>query len=117
MLADPQVLTVNAVDKTMPRIETGNRRSLYQTSDELFSAEVSHQSTGKGRVRSLNKFTEKAVVTDPLSEENDYDNFYFQIVLDRPSAGFTITQIQQLWAAIKSHMDDAYIAKMFGQES
>jgi hypothetical protein len=120
-LADPQVITVNAVAKSMPRIFTssvGNKTSAeYSIADGTFDLIVSHQTNADGRIRSLIRFQQKAVVQNPLDLTNDYDTMSFQIVCDRPSFGFTQTQMDQLWAGFKAWLDSTMIGKIYGRES
>jgi len=117
-LADPQVITVNSVAKSMPRVETSGRKSLYATDDGLFSMTVSHQTTAQDRIRSLAGFEQRAVVTNPLdSTDQDYDSLRINVTFDRPSYGFSLAQVQQLTAAIVAKINDAFVAQIFGQQS
>lgn len=116
MFSDPQTITVNAVAKVLPRVLVEGRKAVYQLADQTYTLTISHQPT-KERTRSLYRVDLRAVVADPLTSANDYEDASFQIVLDRPLAGFSLVTLQQLWTGIKTHMDDALIAKLFGQES
>jgi hypothetical protein len=60
---------------------------------------------------------QKAVVADPLTAVNDYETLSFYVVVDRPLAGFTSTQTEQLIAGFKTWLDSTAIGKLFGQES
>jgi len=119
-LSDPITITVNAVAKVMPRIattSTGNiTGSTYATADGLFQLEISH-TRSKGRVRSLIRFTQKAIVTNPLDSTNDYDTLVDQRVLDRPDFGFTATQLSQQVAGFSAWEDSTIVGKLFGGES
>lgn len=116
MLTDPQTLTVNAVAKTLARVEQTGSRANYATQDELFSLVVSHQRSGQ-KTESLMKYTQKAVVSDPLTAVNDFQELGIQIKFTRPDFGFSQTQVEQLWAAIKAHIDNTMIGKIYGRES
>jgi len=114
---DPQSITVAGSAKSMPRVESEGRRSLYKTNDGLFSLQISHQSVksgGKDRVRSLVRFERVAVVPDPLTTVNDYENTQIQVVFDRPLAGFSSTEINDLMAGLKTWLDSTNVGKIYG---
>jgi hypothetical protein len=118
--SDPTVLTVNSVAKSMPRIQSTGTSSLYRTADGLFQLEISHQSSrkdGKNRVRSLVRFMQKAVVTNPLDSTNDYDTLPISVIFDHPEFGFTDTQMSQNAAALFAFLSSGNITKIFGLES
>lgn len=122
MLTDPQTITVNAVAKAMPRVKQDGLSSLYQLADETFKLEISHQTNSKkgstfNRIRSLIRFTQRAIVTNPLDSTNDYDTLSIQIVIDRPNYGFTSAQLDQLRAGLATWFDTTMTGKIFGQES
>lgn len=115
-LTDPQSVTVNAVAQSMPRVEVGTKKAAYITNDENFRLDVSHSDSGN-RVRSLVKVTQRKVVTDPLSSENDYDTSSLQIVLDRPKVGFSLAELEHLRTGVLAWYTTAKFAQLFGQES
>jgi hypothetical protein len=121
MFSDPQSVTVNAVAKSMPRVNTasvGNKTTTdYLSADGLYSLTISQQRNADGRVRTLVKFQQKAVVTNPLDSTNDYDVESWQIVMDRPSFGFTAQQCDYNWAGIKAWLDTTAVTKLFGGET
>jgi len=118
--SDPITITVNGSAKAMPRIGTSSQgntvSSTYATADGLWTLFISHTAS-KGRVRSLARFTQKAIVTNPLDSTNDYDTIVDQRVLDRPDFGFTSTQLAQLVAGFSAWEDATVVGKLFGQES
>lgn len=118
--ADPQVVTINSVAKSMPRVEVGTRRAVYQIGDQTFTLIISHQSSkpgGKERVRSTVRIEQRAIVTDPLTNVADYDTLVYYVVVDRPVYGFTMTQVEQLVAGLNAWLTTANVDKIFGQES
>jgi hypothetical protein len=115
--SDPQSITVNSVAQSMPRIETSARKSIYQKNDQTFTLEISHLTTNAGRVRSLAKFSERAVVTNPLDSTNDYDTLSIQMVIDRPSFGFSMTRLEQDVAGFVAWLTTGNVDKLYGQES
>jgi len=118
MYTDPQSITVNAVAQSMPRVETGSRKSVYQKNDQTFTLTISHQTGKDQRIRSVARFDQRAIVTNPLdSTKQDYDTLTFYVVLDRPSYGFSMTQCEQLVTGFKTWLDNTCVDKLFGQES
>lgn len=117
MLVDPQVVTVNAVGQSMPRIQTNGTSAVYQKSDLTFKLTVSHQDTKDSRIRSMARIDQRAVVQDPLTLENDYDTLSFYVVIERPEYGFTLVQTQQLVTGFKTWLTDAMVSALFGKES
>jgi len=116
MFSDPQVVTVNAVAQSMPKIMSTGTKSEYSKADATFKLTVSHIDT-KDRVRSMARIDQRAVVADPLTAVNDYDTLSFYFVLDRPVYGFTLAQCEQLVAGLKTWLDTTAIGKLYGRES
>jgi hypothetical protein len=116
MFTDPQSVTVNAVAQSMPRVETKDRRTVYQKSDQTFTLTISH-GLSKDRIRSMARLDQRAIVADPLTAVNDYETLSFYVVIDRPEAGFSMVQVEQLIAGFKTWLDNTAIDKLFGQES
>lgn len=118
MFSDPQTVTVNSVAKVMPRVETGARKSIYQLNDQTFTLTLSTQQGKDGRLRHMARIDQRAIVTNPLdSTSNDYDTQSVYIVYDRPSYGFTMTQMEQLAAGLFAHQTAGNIDKLWGGES
>jgi hypothetical protein len=123
-LADPQVITVNAVAKSMPRISTttssNQRQSSYSLADKTFSLDVIHRDlkrNSRPRLVSLVRFTQRANVTDPLNSALIPETVAWSVQLDRPVDGFTQTQVDQMWTGFKSWFDSTMVGKIFGGES
>lgn len=116
MFADPQVITVNAVAQSMPRISSVGQKATYQKNDLSFTLTLSH-TPAKDRIRSMARIDQRAIVPDPLTAVNDYETLSVYIVADRPLAGFTSTQLEQLIVGFKTWLDTTAIGKLFGQES
>lgn len=116
MLADPQIITVNAVAKSMPRVLIELGKSTYQKDDETFKLIISHQRSNK-RIRTMSRFEQRVIVADPLTSENDYETLSYYTVIDRPEVGFSVAQVQQQIAGFNTWIDAAMIAKLYGQET
>jgi hypothetical protein len=132
VFSDPQSITVNAVAQSMPRISQTGNSSVYKKADGTYRLEISHQATSQNRarnttsgiqtvkqniVRSLVRFVKRAIVADPVSSANDYEELQIQLVVQRPEVGFTTTDLEQVWAGFKTWADNTAIDKVFGLES
>jgi hypothetical protein len=115
--SDPQSVTVNAVAKSMPRVETDGKKSVYQKSDGTFKLTISHTPTGNGRIRTMARIDQRAVVPDPLTAVNDYETLSFYVVIDRPEVGFSATEVGYLTAGLVAWLDSTAVGKLFGLES
>lgn len=113
---DPQVVTINAVAKSMPRVKVDGLSAIYQLSDESVKLTLSHQKSNK-RIRSMARIDQRAIVPDPLTSVNDFETLSFYVVVDRPEVGFTSAQVEQLIAGLKTWLDTTVIGKLYGQES
>jgi len=117
MFTDPQSVTVNTVAKSMPKILSDGTKSIYRTADGLYELTVSHQ-ISRGRVRSLVKVSQRAIVPDPLTSVNDYETLIFQMIIDRPEVGFDATTVGYLVTGVTAWINTAgVVGKLFGQES
>jgi hypothetical protein len=116
MFSDPQSVTVDSVAQSMPRISSNGQQSVYVKADESFKMTISH-SKPKGRIRSMVRLDQRAVVADPLTAVNDYETLSFYCVVDRPEVGFTSTQVNNLITGFKTWLDSTAVGKVFGQES
>lgn len=120
MLSDPQTITVNAIAKAMPRLTSEGQHSFYQLADQTFGLDILHRTIkreGKTRVVSRAAFSQRAVVPDPLTSVNDFENVVVSVQIDRPEAGFTSTQIDQMVAGFKTWLDSTMVGKLYGRES
>lgn len=115
--ADPQSITVNSVAQSMPRIETNGTSAKYSKDDESYKLSISHQKVANDRIRSMVRVDQRAVVPDPLTAVNDYETLGIYLVIDRPSVGFTSTQVDYVVQGLKTWLSSANVVKLFGQES
>lgn len=119
-LTDPQSITVNAVAQSMPRLLSSGLSTTYQKSDQTFELAIKHTPfvrDKKNRIRSLVTFSQKAIVADPLTAANDFDNVVISFQIDRPEFGFTATQIDHMRAGLATWLNTAMVDKLFGRES
>jgi hypothetical protein len=123
-LADPQVVTVATVAKSMPRVSTtsGNnqRKSLYQMVDRTYSLEVVQRDIVRNkrpRQVALVTLLQRANVTDPLNSDLIPETVVWSVQLDRPLDGFTQTQVTDMWTGFKTWYDSTMVGKVFGGEN
>jgi len=116
MLTDPQIITLNSVAKSMPRIQIGDRKAIYSLADETLSLTIAHTSANK-RIRTMSRVDQLAIVADPITSVNDTETLTYYVVLDRPQFGFSLVQCQQLITGHKTWLTDAMVAQLYGQES
>lgn len=116
MLIDPQVITVNAVAKSMPRVESKGTSAIYQNSDESFTMTISHTKSDK-RLRSMARVDQRIVATDPLTSVDDWQTLGVYMIIDRPLVGFTSVQVDQLVTGFKSWLTSGMVGQLFGRES
>jgi len=114
--SDPQTVTVATVAQSMPRIMSDGNKSVYAKADGTFTMTVSHTES-KGRIRSLVRVDQRAIVADPLTAVNDYETLSTYLVIERPVYGFTATNQYDLIAGLKTWLDSTASGKLFGRES
>lgn len=122
MFTDPLTgVTVNSVALSLPKVDMKSnkveRTSVYQTADGSFKVLITQQTTQAGRIRSTVRIEQTAIVPDPITAVNDTEQLTFYCVIDRPLAGFTVAQVQQLVAGLTGFMTSANVARLYGQES
>ncbi len=90
-MSDPQVWTVNAVDKSMPRTSSGVNLGEFRTSDGTFSVKVQH-AYGRRTRRSI-RFTQTKIAADPFdTTRNEQVSMGVTLVVDVPIQGFTVAE-------------------------
>lgn len=89
-LADPQSMTIGTA-QSLPKIASEKTSSEYVTADGKHRLIVSQLET-KGRsprYRTLVRVEDNIISTDPLSDLKSNEKAWINIVIDRPTAGFT----------------------------
>jgi len=114
--SDPQTVTVNSVAQSMARVITNGSQSIYSKADGAYKMTISH-TTSKDRVRSMVRVDQRAIVPDPLTAVNDYENLGVYLVIDRPEVGFDATTVYNLIAGLKTWLDSTASGKIFGKET
>jgi hypothetical protein len=118
MFTDPLSVTYNAVATSMPKVDTGNRRGVYESADNTLRLSITH-SNGK-RERSEIRLDHKKNAADPLDPTRlrPYDMSVY-LVVNRPSnTGYTDAEAQLVYDALLSFASvSGNKTKFLGQES
>jgi hypothetical protein len=117
MFADPQSVSINGVAKSLARISSDGQKSIYRSIDGVWTLTISHQTLSNGRIRTMYRLDQRAVVTNPLDSSNDYDTLSTYTVVDRPDFGFTQTNVEHQLLGMNLEIDPTSIGKLFGLES
>lgn len=116
MLTDPQTITIDSVPFTLNRVTMGDLRGIYQDATDEHKLTVSHQ-LSKGRARRMVRLDTKAIVADPLTAVNDYENLGVYVVIDEPEVGFTDADIADIVAGLFAWFNAAMVAKVLSSQS
>lgn len=118
MFSDPISVTVAGVAKSLARNLIKGQSATYQTSDQLWTLSISHQKMNNDRIKSMVRLDQRKIVTNPLdSTQSDYDTASVWMVFERPSYGFSATEISDMEAALEGFLDSTSIGKLYGLES
>lgn len=105
MFADPTSISVGqtcaisaGTAKSLARIRTDGYASEYQTSDGLYGLKITH--TRGSRVRSEARLDFFTQYTDPSTGLERTVSSSAYVVLNRPQAGFTTAQLQEIITGI-----------------
>lgn len=94
--ADPQTVTVNAVDHTLPRTSSGDSTGAFEENGQAYKLSVASTSNKK-RVRRTARVDFQTVVIDPLDPTRfNPQSMSVYIVVDTPVVGFTVTEQKEL---------------------
>lgn len=118
MFADPTSVTYNSVATSMPKVDSGNRRGVYESADNALRLTIAH-ANGK-RERSEVRLDHHKTAADPLdpTKLRPYDMSVY-LVVNRPSnVGYTDAEAQLVYDALVAFVTNATNkAKILGQES
>jgi hypothetical protein len=121
-LTDPQKFKeVSKTEVEAPRVSTGNRQSVYETSDGLNTLTISSTTSSSGRKRHLVRIDSKKLTTNPFEEtKKQYVSVSSYLVIDRPEAGFSVAECVQLvegLVGLLSASTYSVTKKVIGEES
>jgi len=117
--SDPQSITINAVANSLPRISSGANSGVFQKDDGTVKLSVSH-AYGK-RTRRTIRVDHSKIATDPLfPTQNARSSMSVYIVVDVPTAGYTITEEKQIVDALTAYLtasSGARVTQLLGGEN
>lgn len=111
MLASPQTITINAVDKTCNKVSEDLKSSVYANDDGTVEFKVSHQ-VNKSRTRRMARLDQTVIAADPLTAENAYQKTGVYFVVDEPTFGFSTTEVDNLVQALTGWLTTANVTAM-----
>jgi hypothetical protein len=118
MFTDPLSVTYNAVATSLPKVDSGNRRGVYESADNTLRLTVSH--TNGKRERSEIRLDHKKNAADPLdpTRNRPYDMSVY-VVVNRPfNVGYTDAEAQLVYDALLAFCTNATNkGKILAQES
>lgn len=118
-LIDPQSITISGVTTTLPKVSLGKNQSEYLSADGLMRLTASH-AYGR-RTRRVLRFDHSKITADPfIPAQNTKVSMSQYLVTDVPVAGYTLAEIQAIYAGFKglyTASSDAVITKLLGGES
>lgn len=124
MFTDPISLIISTITYNLARVRMRERASDYQNAALTVFQTISHQDAPppKGEtgtyVKSLVGTRQRKLVTDVMNaEKSEYKTLGIQVIIQRPEYGFDAAELKAVWTGIKAQMNDAFIDKVFGQES
>lgn len=117
-LTDPQSITVAAIPSSLARVETGPTSAKYAAADGTQKFSVSQQ-FGK-RTRTLIRLDSTKITPNALTDVKESVSSSVYIMIDRPLAGFTTTELKDYVLALTKWVNDgtaANLLKVLGGES
>lgn len=110
MLADPQSVTINSVAEDYDAVGRSQGASTYLVADGDKKLEISHQTLGNGRIRSLVRLTVEVVTADPFNDGlNKPYSMTAYMVIDRPKVGFTTAEAELNAHGLVDYLDGGTI--------
>jgi len=117
--SDPQSITVAGVTTPLPRVNVGQNKAEYLSSDGLIKLTASH-AYGR-RNRRVLRVDHSKITSDPfIPTQNSKVSMSNYIVFDIPPAGYTNAQVKEVYDGLKALAaltSDALITKLLGGES
>lgn len=117
---DPILFVISGVTKTLARVRTRDMAADYQDAELTTFQTLSHQNGPipqgeRGRYIKSLVGTKIRKILDPETQE--FKTLSVQVSVLRPETGFTKEELRALWTGMKTQMNDAFIDKVYGQES
>jgi hypothetical protein len=110
--ADPQSVTISGAATSLPRTLSNETHSQYTKDDQTVTLRVMHSDSGKRRTDAFS-LKQTKIAADPfvtgLSKE---EYIQVNISVNRPKAGFTVTEAKALVDAILAYASASTGAKI-----
>lgn len=119
-LADPQSVTVNAVDVSLPRTVFGSSEGVFSNPENTLRLRVAHTAGRRGSTRHLISLQQIKVAADPLTSVNSEVTAQAHIVIEAPRSGFTLSEQKDLVETLTTFLSETSFAnttKILGGES
>lgn len=116
MFTEPLTVTINAVGKSLARIDTLGRKSVYRDATGEWTLTISHDE--KSRNGRLVKLQQEKIGADPFL--TDVNRTYIQsvsFVMNHPKVGFTASETDFLAQGLIDFLTDGNIDKVIAGES
>lgn len=117
--ADPQSIKINGVTTSLPRVDTGEGKSNYQSSDGNIVLKASSQ-YGKRTRRTIRVDTSKITADPFIPANNQKVSMSCYLVFDLPVAGYTNAEAKLVYDGFVEKLEaeeDKLITKLLGGES
>jgi hypothetical protein len=117
-LTDPQKITISEEESSLPRVNTGNFSSQYESSDGTVTLKLSTQESG--RRRHVVRVDVEKITEDPFSGDNVPVSMSSYIVIDRPLVGYDNEEALAVVAgllALATESESSLLTKLLGGES
>lgn len=118
-LADPQKVTIKAVETTLPRVSTGAFNSIYESSDGNTVLRLS--TVENSRKRQVVRIDKTKITEDPfIPSQNTEVSMSAYLVIDRPKVGYTNEEAEDIVTgllALITASENLVLTKLLGSES
>lgn len=117
-LADPQSIKISGTTTSLPRVNTGNFSSQYESSDGTINLKLS--TSQSSRLRHVVRVDVDKITEDPFSANNVEVSMSAYVVIDRPIVGYDNTEALAVVAGLleaASASESSLFKKLLGSES
>ncbi|DAD52220.1 coat protein [ssRNA phage Zoerhiza.2_9] len=118
-LADPQSIKISGVTTSLPRVSTGDFKSVYESADGLIKLSLSTDENR--RKRQVARLDVSKITTDPfIPAQNVEVSMSIYLVFDRPKVGYTNAEAKAVYDGLIEAFQatsSVLITKLLGSES
>lgn len=117
--ADPQIITINTVANTLPRVSVGDNRASYSKDDGTVKLAFTHAYNKRTQRRA--RVDASKTTSDPLTPANSIiASMSVSLIVDVPKVGYSITEQKQIVDAVIAYFaasSGANVTKLLGGEN